>query len=84
MKRERPELTIILNGGIGSLDEAERHLTQVDGVMLGRAAYHAPAMLADVDARFFAGAAPLQSRRGGSVRRLCGAAAAQRRAAATR
>ena len=56
VKRENPELTIIVNGGIGDLDEAERHLDHVDGVMLGRAAYQYPAMLLDVDARFFGGA----------------------------
>ncbi len=39
--------------GIGTLDEAQSHLDHVDGVMLGRAAYHSPAMLTDVDARFF-------------------------------
>jgi tRNA-dihydrouridine synthase A len=55
VKRENPQLTIILNGGIASLDEAQAHLRQVDGVMLGRAAYHSPALLADVDARFFGG-----------------------------
>jgi tRNA-dihydrouridine synthase A len=55
LKRARPELTVVVNGGIASLDEAEVHLTHVDGVMLGRAAYHEPAMLADVDACFFGG-----------------------------
>jgi tRNA-dihydrouridine synthase A len=53
LKRTRPELTIIINGGIASLDEAEAHLAHVDGVMMGRAAYQTPAMLLDVDARFF-------------------------------
>lgn len=53
VKRENPALTIILNGGIGTLDEAQAHLAHVDGVMLGRAAYHTPAILADVDPRFF-------------------------------
>jgi tRNA-dihydrouridine synthase A len=53
LKRARPDLTIIINGGIGSLDEAEAHLAHVDGVMLGRAAYQTPAMLLEVDARFF-------------------------------
>jgi tRNA-dihydrouridine synthase A len=56
VKRENPALTIVLNGGIASLDEAETHLAHVDGVMLGRAAYHTPAILADVDRRFFGGA----------------------------
>jgi tRNA-dihydrouridine synthase A len=55
VKRENPRLTIVLNGGIASLDEAQAHLAQVDGVMLGRAAYHSPALLADVDARIFGG-----------------------------
>jgi len=55
VKRERPDLTIVVNGGIATLDEAARHLEHVDGVMLGRAAYQSPACLADVDARFFGG-----------------------------
>jgi tRNA-dihydrouridine synthase A len=55
VKREHPKLKIVLNGGIATLDEAEKHLAHVDGVMLGRAAYHSPAMLADVDTRFFGG-----------------------------
>jgi tRNA-dihydrouridine synthase A len=55
VKRENPGLTIIVNGGIASLDEAEAHLGHVDGVMLGRAAYQSPAILAQVDARFFGG-----------------------------
>jgi tRNA-dihydrouridine synthase A len=53
LKRERPELNIVINGGVGSLDEAEEHLRHVDGVMLGRAAYHTPALLGEVDARIF-------------------------------
>jgi len=55
VKRERPHLTIAINGGIETLDQAAAHLAHVDGVMLGRAAYHNPALLADVDARFFGG-----------------------------
>ena len=58
LKRERPHLTICINGGIGSLAEAEGHLdaadgVQLDGVMLGRAAYHEPALLGQVDRRLF-------------------------------
>jgi tRNA-dihydrouridine synthase A len=53
LKRAKPELTIIINGGLASLDEAQAHLEHVDGVMLGRAAYQSPAMLLDVDAQFF-------------------------------
>ena len=55
VKRENPQLTVVVNGGIANLEEAERHLAHVDGVMLGRAAYHDPAILLDVDARFFGG-----------------------------
>jgi len=55
LKKANPDLTIILNGGIDSLDEAEDHLAHVDGVMLGRAAYQSPAILAEVDQRFFGG-----------------------------
>jgi tRNA-dihydrouridine synthase A len=53
LKAERPDLTVVINGGIGSLDEAEAHLAHVDGVMLGRAAYHGPALLGRVDRRLF-------------------------------
>jgi tRNA-dihydrouridine synthase A len=56
LKRARPHLTILINGGIETLDQAESHLAHVDGVMLGRAAYQNPAMLADIDTRFFGGA----------------------------
>ena len=57
LKREKPALRIVLNGGVASLDDAEAHLRHVDGVMMGRAAYQTPALLADVDARFFDGEA---------------------------
>ena len=53
LKRERPDLTIVINGGVGSLDEAQDHLAKVDGVMLGRAAYHTPGLLGEVDQRLF-------------------------------
>jgi tRNA-dihydrouridine synthase A len=58
LKRQRPELTIVINGGIADLEQAEEHLQHVDGVMLGRAAYQNTALLADVDRRFF-GSAPI-------------------------
>jgi len=57
LKREKPALTIVINGGIATLDDVEAHLRHVDGVMMGRAAYQTPALLADVDARFFGGEA---------------------------
>jgi tRNA-dihydrouridine synthase A len=53
LKRERPGLTVIINGGVGSLDETLAHLAHVDGVMLGRAAYHNPAILGQVDRLVF-------------------------------
>ena len=53
LKRDFPQLEIILNGGITDLDQARHHLLHVDGVMLGRAAYHNPYILADVDCRLF-------------------------------
>jgi tRNA-dihydrouridine synthase A len=53
LKRERPDLVIDINGGIADLDAAEAQLDHVDGVMLGRAAYHTPALLGAVDARIF-------------------------------
>lgn len=54
LKHAHPELEVVINGGIANLEEAERHLQHVDGVMLGRAAYQTPYILADVDRRFFA------------------------------
>ncbi|MCY4472879.1 MAG: tRNA dihydrouridine(20/20a) synthase DusA [Kistimonas sp.] len=53
LKRSFPELEIILNGGVTDLDQAETHLREVDGVMLGRAAYYTPWVLSGVDERFF-------------------------------
>ena len=54
LKRERPDLRIVLNGGLPGVAAAIEHLPSVDGVMLGRAAYHAPADLGTVDAQVFA------------------------------
>lgn len=54
LKQAFPELEIILNGGVKSLDEVEQHLQHIDGVMIGREAYHNPyAVLAEVDQRFY-------------------------------
>lgn len=58
LKVERPRLTIVLNGGIGSIDAAASHLECFDGVMLGRAAYGEPGILLDVDRKIFGGRAP--------------------------
>ncbi|HEX4159771.1 MAG TPA: tRNA dihydrouridine(20/20a) synthase DusA [Rhizomicrobium sp.] len=53
VKQENPGLTIVINGGVATLAETEHHLQNVDGAMMGRAAYQSPALLADVDARLF-------------------------------
>jgi tRNA-dihydrouridine synthase A len=59
LEAAHPELEIVINGGIGSLNEAETHLDMVDGVALGRAAYQNPYLLAEADGRIFGdGAAP--------------------------
>jgi tRNA-dihydrouridine synthase A len=63
LKAAHPELEIVLNGGIGSLEEAEAHLTHVDGVALGRAGYQNPYLLAEVDRRLFGGTSTPPSRR---------------------
>jgi len=53
LKARRGDLTIIINGGIASLAEAEPHLAHLDGVMLGRASYADPYLLAEVDRRLY-------------------------------
>lgn len=62
LKRARPDLVIVINGGITTLTEAQAHLTHVDGVMLGRAAYQTPYILADVDRVLFGDAGPPPAR----------------------
>jgi len=47
LKRERPNLTIEINGGIKTFEETQQHLQHVDGVMIGREAYHNPYLLAE-------------------------------------
>ena len=53
LKQEFPELTICINGGITQDDQIEQQLNLVDGVMVGRAAYHDPVLMASWDARFW-------------------------------
>ncbi len=62
LKRERPDLTVVLNGGVTTLGAAEEHLAAVDGVMIGRAAYHNPYLLAEADRRLFGTRSPPLSR----------------------
>lgn len=53
LKQDFPELEVVINGGIKTHADCETHLQHVDGVMLGREAYHNPYMLAEVDQRYF-------------------------------
>lgn len=58
LKRAHPALPIAINGGIATIADARSHLAEVDGVMIGRAAYSDPAILLDVDPVLFDEAAP--------------------------
>lgn len=62
LKTDFPQLEIIINGGIASLDQAETLLQELDGVMIGREAYQNPYFLAEVDKRIFNAAGPPRSR----------------------
>lgn len=54
LKQQFPQLEILINGGITEWPAIEQHLQHVDGVMIGREAYHNPWLLAEADARLFA------------------------------
>ncbi|HIE55886.1 MAG TPA: tRNA dihydrouridine(20/20a) synthase DusA, partial [Chromatiaceae bacterium] len=62
LKQDHPWLNIVLNGGIVDLVQAERHLQWADGVMIGRAVYHNPYLLAEADARLYNDHRPIISR----------------------
>ena len=62
LKRDFGSLTIVLNGGLGEWGAIERELAFVDGVMLGRAAYHDPYLLAEADRRLFGSTSPPRAR----------------------
>jgi tRNA-dihydrouridine synthase A len=62
LKRDFPQLEIIINGGIKSDDEIATHLQHIDGVMMGREAYHNPFAMATYDARFYGDDTPVKSR----------------------
>ncbi|MEK2608984.1 tRNA dihydrouridine(20/20a) synthase DusA [Pseudomonas shirazensis] len=68
LKADFPDLEIILNGGIKTLDECRTHLQTFDGVMLGREAYHNPYLLAEVDQQLFGSTAPVVTRSEAMVR----------------
>jgi tRNA-dihydrouridine synthase A len=61
LKRDFPALTIVLNGGIATQEDMQRHLAHVDGVMMGRSAYQHPWNMASWDAAFFATKSPCSS-----------------------
>lgn len=58
LKQRYPEFSITINGGITSIDETVEHLEHVDGVMIGRAAYESPWLLAEIEQVVFGGNAP--------------------------
>lgn len=62
LKVRRPDLTVVINGGIGTLEQALVQLDHVDGVMIGRAAYHSPYLLAAADRLFWADTRAVPSR----------------------
>ncbi len=63
LAREHPDLTVVINGGIDSVDQCVENLTYVDGVMLGRAAYHNPWILTQCQSQLLGGGGP-ESRQG--------------------
>jgi len=58
LKQRYPEISITINGGITSIDETVEHLEHVDGVMIGRAAYESPWLLAEIEQAVFGGNTP--------------------------
>ncbi|MEO8386195.1 MAG: tRNA dihydrouridine(20/20a) synthase DusA [Betaproteobacteria bacterium] len=62
LKRDFPDLTIVLNGGVCTTADVHQHLAHVDGVMIGREAYHNPYWLATFDRDFFGDAAKIVTR----------------------
>jgi len=75
LKRDFPRLTIVLNGGLVDYDTIVRELGHVDGVMLGRAAYHDPYLLASADRVVFGDETPASSRADVAMRMIAYAGA---------
>lgn len=63
LKQDFPQLTILLNGGLKTVDEIKTHLPFVDGVMIGREAYSNPYLLAEIESEIFANPAALRERK---------------------
>ncbi|MRX27523.1 tRNA dihydrouridine(20/20a) synthase DusA [Kangiella sp. HZ709] len=62
VKQDFPELEIILNGGVTDLHQAQEHMQHLDGVMIGREAYHNPYHLIETDRKFYSDETPVLSR----------------------
>lgn len=62
LKRDFPQFEFIINGGIKTLDEIDLHLRHLDGVMLGREAYHNPYVMAQFDQRYYGDQAEVKTR----------------------
>jgi len=62
LKKEFPSLEIIINGAVTDIAQSQDHLQHVDGVMIGREAYHNPYLLAEVDEKIYGEAGPAPSR----------------------
>ncbi|WP_194720951.1 tRNA dihydrouridine(20/20a) synthase DusA [Noviherbaspirillum malthae] len=62
LKKDFPQLEILINGGIKTVEEIDLHLQHVDGVMLGREAYHNPYLMASFDARYYSDEAEPKTR----------------------
>jgi tRNA-dihydrouridine synthase A len=70
LKREFPEATFVLNGGLAALAHARAEVDGLDGVMLGRAAYHDPWILAAVDRMFYGASPPAEPTREAVIARM--------------
>ena len=70
LKKEFPKLRIILNGGIASIDDCREHLQHVDGVMIGRQAYHQPWFLTELEQEFDGGGESVSLNRDEVIRQM--------------
>jgi tRNA-dihydrouridine synthase A len=71
LKKEKPSLRIVINGGIKSMDVSQQQLEHVDGVMIGREAYYNPYILANVDQDIYGDKDAVQKNRKEIVYQLC-------------
>lgn len=78
LKADFPALTIVVNGGIAGAEPMRTHLQHVDGVMIGREAYHNPWAMAEWDALFWPDTPPVESVHASDATRASSAAAATR------